>query len=129
MCFLHPLILSSTLNIIFVLCDSCIVLYKEMNTVETQGVTFQRNETCGAGLPAGVGVSPVQARSCAQKGPVVALIVCCPHLEVLIVLKKGSPVFILHGVPQIMSLVAPIGMCSFFHCSHLWLFRFLTFLH
>ena len=68
MCFLHPLILSSTLNIIFVLCDSCIVLYKEMNTVETQGVTFQRNETCGAGLPAGVGVSPVQARSCAQKG-------------------------------------------------------------
>ena len=54
-CFLHPLILSSTLNTMFVLCDSCIALYKEMNTVEMQGVTFQRNATCGTGLPAGVG--------------------------------------------------------------------------
>lgn len=73
-----------------------------MNTVETQGVTFQRNETCRTGLPAGAGVSPVQARSCSQKGPAVALIFCCRHLEVLTVLNKGSPVFILHWLPQIM---------------------------
>lgn len=73
-----------------------------MNTVEMQGVTFQRNETCRTGLPAGVGVLPVQARSCTQKGPVVALILCCCHLEVLILLNKGSPVFILHWVLQIM---------------------------
>ena len=67
-------------------------------------------------------------RGAALGGPRAALVLRGCHLEVLMLLNKGSPVFVLRWVLHVTRLVAPTGTRFLFRCSRLCLFRSLMFL-